>query len=47
MNETVDTIAFLQNTMNIIFSILFLLLVIGSYRYYLRQYQDHKKIGTG
>ena len=39
--DNIETVAMLQNIMNIIFIILCVLLLIGSYQYYLRQYKDH------
>jgi len=40
--KEVEQIVLYQNIMSVIFVILLLLLVVGSYRYYLRQYKDHK-----
>ena len=39
--DNIETVALLQNIMNIIFIILCVLLLVGSYQYYLRQYKDH------
>jgi len=39
--DNIETVALLQNIMNGIFAILCVLLLIGSYQYYLRQYKDH------
>lgn len=39
--KDIETIALLQNSMNAVFIILCILLVVGSYQYYLRQFKDH------
>jgi len=41
--KEVEQIVLYQNIMSVIFVILLILLLIGSYRYYLRQYKDHKR----
>ncbi len=39
--KDIEKIALIQNSMNGIFVVLCILLLIGSYQYYLRQYKDH------
>ena len=41
--DEVELIALRQNIMSICFGILFILLIVGAVRYYLRQAKDHKK----
>ena len=41
--KDVEHIVLLQNIMSVCFIVIFLLLLVGSYKYYLRQYKDHSK----